>query len=89
MWVSKFHSDFFSCFTAVVQVVLDITTFYRQTYNKFTTTEDQRLKETLKVIHNGVGYTCSLTHSFEFSRTQKLSNTYLDKLLFWDYFFDL
>lgn len=36
------------------KVVLDITTFYRQTYNKFTTTEDQRLKETLKVIHTGL-----------------------------------
>lgn len=70
VWVSKFHHDFFSFFTAVVQVVLDITTFYIQTYNKFTTTEDQRLKETLKVIHTGVSYTCSLSHSYEFSRTQ-------------------
>lgn len=56
--------DFFSCFTTVVQVVLDITTFYMQTYNKFTTTEDQRLKETLRVIHTGVGSPRLLNSAF-------------------------
>lgn len=57
MLVCKINLYFFSCFTAVVQVVLDITTFYMQTYNKFKTTEDQRLKETLRVIHTGVSDT--------------------------------
>lgn len=59
-------------FTTVVQVVLDITTFYMQTYKKFTTTEDQRLKETLRVIHTGVSelrHDCSIAHSYEFSKT--------------------
>lgn len=58
--LSKFNSVFFSCFDAVVQLVNDIATFYVQTYNKFITTEDKRLKETLRVIQNGVSYVCSL-----------------------------
>ncbi|XP_075945144.1 CD9 molecule a isoform X1 [Anarhichas minor] len=36
------------------KVVNDITTFYVQTYNKFKDTEDERLKETLRVIQTGL-----------------------------------
>lgn len=36
------------------KVVNDISTFYVQTYNNFKTTGDERLKETLKVIQNGL-----------------------------------
>ncbi|XP_067358251.1 CD9 molecule a isoform X2 [Channa argus] len=36
------------------KVVDDITTFYMQTYNNYKTTEDERLKETLRVIQNGL-----------------------------------
>uniref|UniRef100_A0A8C6SV59 Tetraspanin n=1 Tax=Neogobius melanostomus TaxID=47308 RepID=A0A8C6SV59_9GOBI len=36
------------------KVVNDITTFYVQTYNNYKTTKDERLKETLKVIQNGL-----------------------------------
>uniref|UniRef100_A0A3B4BGR8 Tetraspanin n=1 Tax=Periophthalmus magnuspinnatus TaxID=409849 RepID=A0A3B4BGR8_9GOBI len=35
-------------------VVNDITTFYIQTFNKYKETNDQRLKETLKVIQHGL-----------------------------------
>lgn len=37
-----------------LQVVNDITTFYRQTYNTYQTSKDPRLKETLRVIQTGV-----------------------------------
>lgn len=37
-----------------LQVVNDITTFYKQTYNSYQTTKDPRLKETLRVIQTGV-----------------------------------
>lgn len=36
------------------KVVDDISTFYVQTYNNFKNTGDERLKETLKVIQNGL-----------------------------------
>ncbi|KAM3609833.1 uncharacterized protein V6R79_020938 [Siganus canaliculatus] len=36
------------------QVVSDITTFYRQTYNNYKTTGDERLKETLRLIQTGL-----------------------------------
>ncbi|XP_026221447.1 CD9 molecule a isoform X2 [Anabas testudineus] len=36
------------------KVVNDITTFYMQTYNNYKTTKDERLKETLWVIQNGL-----------------------------------
>ncbi|XP_072241876.1 CD9 molecule a isoform X2 [Leuresthes tenuis] len=38
-------------FSNQTQVVDDITKFYMQTYNEFKTTGDERLKETLRVIH--------------------------------------
>lgn len=36
------------------KVVGDITTFYQQTYNNYETTGDERLRETLRVIQNGL-----------------------------------
>lgn len=37
-------------FTAVLQVVNDITGFYTQTYNNYKSNGDEHLKETLRVI---------------------------------------
>lgn len=42
------------CLSNRLQVVSDITAFYMQTYNNYMTTKDVRLKETLRVIQNGV-----------------------------------
>lgn len=39
-----------SPFTAVLQVVNDITGFYTQTYNNYKSNGDEHLKETLRVI---------------------------------------
>ncbi|KAM9351636.1 CD9 molecule a isoform 2-T2 [Symphorus nematophorus] len=36
------------------KVVSDITTFYMQTYNNYKATQDQRLKETLRLIQTGL-----------------------------------
>lgn len=41
-------------FSNQTKVVNDISTFYVQTYNNFKATRDERLKETLKVIQNGL-----------------------------------
>ncbi|XP_055011461.1 CD9 molecule a isoform X1 [Boleophthalmus pectinirostris] len=41
-------------FSNQTKVVNDITTFYIQTFNKYKETNDQRLKETLKVIQHGL-----------------------------------
>lgn len=37
-----------------LQLVNDITTFYKQTYNTYQTSKEPRLKETLRVIQTGV-----------------------------------
>uniref|UniRef100_H2RV56 Tetraspanin n=2 Tax=Takifugu rubripes TaxID=31033 RepID=H2RV56_TAKRU len=41
-------------FSNQTKVVDDITTFYRQTYNNYKTTKDERLKETLRMIQTGM-----------------------------------
>lgn len=43
-----------SRFTAVLQVVNDITGFYTQTYNNYKSSGDEHLKETLRVIQTEV-----------------------------------
>lgn len=42
------------CLRLCLQVVNDITSFYKQTYNTYLNNKDPRLKETLRVIQTGV-----------------------------------
>lgn len=37
-----------------MQVVEDVTEFYKQTYDNYKTTKQEALKETLRLIHFGV-----------------------------------
>lgn len=57
----------------MLQVVNDITTFYMQTYNNYKTTGDERLKETLRVIQNGVSqsYFTSVLFYFTFTHNSQ------------------
>lgn len=43
-----------SSIITVVQVVEDVTEFYKQTYDNYKTTKQEALKETLRLIHFGV-----------------------------------
>lgn len=62
----KLPTKYFLLIPVVLQVVNDITTFYMQTYNNYKATGDERLKETLRVIQNGVSQ--SLTSVLFYSK---------------------
>lgn len=44
----------FNVFVSCLQVVEDVTEFYKQTYNNYKDTRQEALKETLRLIHFGV-----------------------------------